>query len=195
MRRRSLGGAAAVSALLGLCCFAAGCIHPRVVLADRKTLLEEQAAGEHRARELELAAAGPAAGAVAASRAELQASGELGDPRALDALFGSSEATDSDEAALDDLLSRRCVGEGREGRLIDLSRACKGDVDALAVAALVRRANERREQWWRALSARSPGASLAQARDAWRKNHLLGVVCGAPLEQADGTWRDKDCSR
>jgi hypothetical protein len=85
------------------------------------------------------------------------------------------------------------VGEAREGVLVDTHEACKGAADRGQSIALVERANAARQQLWRWMRERKPGASLDEVRASWQKTHARGVVCGGWIQKDDGSWEEKKC--
>ena len=106
---------------------AAGCISaPEIVLVDRATALEQQAAGSFRELEKKLARAahGAAAGAADA-RAARDAR-----HRHRRTLVDDTERTDADR--VDELLKQHCIGEAKDGTLVDTHDACKGAADRAA---------------------------------------------------------------
>jgi len=171
--------------------FVAGCIKaPDVILVDRKTALEQQAAGAFRpideALERELLSQQPAG----FTRGQLEESGQAD---ARDALAAAESDEESDAGRLDALLLRRCAGEALDGTVVERPETCAGPREPQKTAQLLERANRNRFQVWRALQKRSPGRSLDEVRRAWREAHLLGVECGAPVQRADGGWEQKTC--
>lgn len=177
-----LGGA-----LLG----GAGCIKvPDVVIVDRKTALEEQAAGRFDGLGDELAQAGLTAGPVPYTRGELEAAGvPVGKG---DEALGRGEAV-SDGEIIDELLVRRCVGEALDGRLVDTPRSCTQPIDPAKQAGLLERANRRRFQIWRYLGSKQPSLRADVVRAEWRRVHLASVVCGGQVQKDDGSWEPKAC--
>jgi hypothetical protein len=183
MRRRAIG----VTLLAGLIVAAAGCIKaPEIVLVDRATALEQQAAGSWRELEEKLARAGASPRPVPLTPAQLQA---LGIKSA--SLVDDTELTDADR--VDQLLKQRCVGEAREGTLTETKETCRGASDSQTALALIERVNEARQQLWRWMRERRPQASLDDLRREWRALHLKGVVCGGWIQRDDGGWEAKKC--
>lgn len=164
-----------------------GCIRPpEVVMVDRATALEQQASGSFRDLERQLNQKSIEARPVPLTPKQLQALGIRPAP-----LVDSAELTDADR--VDQLLVQRCVGEGREGLLVDTHAACLGAADASEALELVIRVNQAREQLWRWMQARRPDLPLPALRRAWREVHAQGVVCGGWMEAEDGSWRPKPC--
>ncbi len=164
-----------------------GCVStPPIVVVDRATVLEEQAAGSFDQLELKLARAGIAPRPVPLTPAQLEALGMKPLP-----LIDRTDLTDADR--LDDLLVQHCVGEGRDGLLVDTRAACRGSVDEEQSAKLVERANRARQQLWNWMQTQRPNVPLETLRASWRRTHALGVVCGGWVQRDDGTWEAKQC--
>ena len=167
------------------------CIHaPDVVVIDRKTALEQLAAGSYHALEDELSAAAGTPRPEPLTRAEIEAAG------ASNAL-AADESDRTDAAALDELLRRRCVGEALDGSIVVTAPSCQGRVDAAERNRLVERVNRDRFQIWRELQQRGmpkgQERDLAAVRRAWQRTHQRAVVCGGQIQRADSTWEDKKC--
>lgn len=172
---------------LVIAALACGCIRaPDIVLVDRATALEQEAAGSFAPLEAELVAAGMAPRPTPFSKEQLEAVGL--EPRPL-----SDEAELADADRIDALLKKRCAGEALDGTLADTHDACGADEDVPALLALLDRANRDRAQIWRYLEARRPKAKPADVRRAWREVHLRAVVCGGQVQRADGSWEAKKC--
>lgn len=166
-----------------------GCIKaPDLVIVDRATALERQAGGSYRQLQADLDRAAVAPWPVPLTRAQIEASGASTEPLAL-----SDEPDHSDDAQVDDLLQRRCIGEANDGTLVETRASCGGRVDETEVIGLLERANRERWQVWRYLQARQPKASLSEVRRVWRGVHLQAVVCGAEVQRPDGGWEAKKC--
>ncbi len=164
-----------------------GCIKaPEIVLVDRATALEQQAAGSFPDLERKLTRAAFAPEAVPFTPEQLEA---LGIPPP--ALVDRTERTDADR--VDDLVKQRCIGESKEGTLADTADACRGAADHEQALELVERTNAARQQLWRWMKERRPGATLDDLRRAWHETHLRGVVCGAWIQRDDGQWEAKKC--
>jgi hypothetical protein len=181
--RRNLLSALIPSLLAGACIRA-----PDVVMIDRQTAIEEQAGGGWQPLADELQARAMPPGPEPYTQAGLTEAGVPHDP--LGELFAQvAEA----ESAVDRLLTERCVGEARSGLLVQTPTLCTTRRDAQAVAREIERANRSRRQVWLYLQGRRPEASLEDVRDAWRRQHLVRVLCGVLIEQEPGKWEPKKC--
>jgi hypothetical protein len=99
----------------------AGCFKPpEIVMVDRATALEQQAAGSFDDIELKLDRAAAEPRPVPLTPEQL---GALGIRPA--SLVDESELTDADR--LDGLLTQHCVGEGKDGLVVETRDACKGE--------------------------------------------------------------------
>jgi hypothetical protein len=164
---------------------AAGCIRaPEIVVIDRATALEREAAGAWPHLEGELERAGTAARPVPLTREQLEAVG-LERPVV-------EEAEGSDAERVDALLRARCVGEALDGTLVETRERCTIK-EVPHLGALVERNNRDRAQVWEWLRVERPARSLEEVRRAWRAVHLRGVVCGGQVQRADGSWEAKAC--
>jgi uncharacterized protein YdbL (DUF1318 family) len=175
------------AALIAVLPALAGCFKaPEIVMIDRATALEQQAAGsfDDLERDLDRAAIEPRP--VRLTPEQLLALGIRPPP-----LVDESDLTDADR--LDGLLVQHCVGEGNDGLLIDTRDACKGAADPQEVHTLVERVNRARNDLWRWMHDQRADVSHGELRRAWHENHLRNVVCGAWLQAADGQWVDKSC--
>ena len=170
----------AVSALAG--CFKP----PEIVMVDRATALEQQASGSFDDLELTLDRAAIEPRPVPLTPEQLQTLGIRPTP-----LVDESELTDADR--LEGLLSQHCVGEGKDGLIVDTRDACKGAADASEVQTLVERVNLARRQLWRWMHEQRADVSEAELRRAWRENHVRNVVCGGWVEGSDGKWQARAC--
>jgi hypothetical protein len=167
--------------------FAVGCIRPpEIVLMDRATTLELQAAGSFRELEDELARAAVSPAPMPLTPEQLETLG-ISPPNFQD----KTDRTDADR--VDDLLKQRCIGEGADGLLKDTPDACRGGADHAEAVALVERTNLARQQLWRWMKQKKPGASLESMRGEWQKAHKEGVTCGGWIERDDGKWEAKKC--
>ena len=165
----------------------AGCIKaPEIVLVDRATALEEQAAGSYGALEEKLARATMAPRPAPLTPEQLETLG-MATPTMVD----ETERTDADR--LDALLQQRCVGEAKDGLIVETHAACKGAADRAASAVLIDRTNNARQQLWRWMRERQKERSLEEVRRAWHGEHARGVVCGGWMQRDDGTWEEKKC--
>ncbi len=173
----------ALAILLG----ATGCIHaPEIVMVDRATALEQQAAGSFDDVERTLAANAIAAQPVPLTPDQLEALGFKPLP-----LVDETEQTDADRH--DALLRQHCVGEARDGTLADTFDSCRGAADRAQALELIGRVNAARRQLWRWMRQRRPEISEDELRKTWHQMHARGVVCGGWIQADDGTWGRKKC--
>jgi uncharacterized protein YdbL (DUF1318 family) len=178
MRLLALAVAGSVAAL-------AGCnVNP--VMVDRATALEQQASGsfDELERRLDRAAIEPRP--VPLTPEQLQALGIRPPP-----LVDESDLTDADR--LDGLLAQHCVGEGKEGLLVDTREACKGAADPEEAQTLVERVNHARQQLWRWMHDQRADVPESELQRSWHASHVRNVACGAWLEGSDGKWQAKTC--
>jgi hypothetical protein len=167
----------------------AACIHPPdLVIVDRKTALEQQAQGRFRHLEDELDRTALKPTPEPLTRGQIEAAVAAGEEQSL-----GEAGRDLEPTQVDELLVRRCVGESLDGTLTETAATCVGTVDVAKVSRSIERTNRNRFQVWRYLNGRRPGTTLQQVRRAWRTEHLEGVVCGAQIQNADGTWSVKKC--
>jgi hypothetical protein len=165
----------------------AGCFKaPEIVMVDRATALEQQAAGSFDDLERKLDRAGIEPRPVPLTPEQLAALGIRPAP-----LIDESELTDADR--LDGLLVQHCVGEGSDGLVVDTHDACQGAADLEEAALLIERVNRARQQLWHWMHEQRGDVSESELRRAWRENHGLNVVCGGWLQGADGHWQAKSC--
>ncbi|RKG57969.1 DUF1318 domain-containing protein [Corallococcus sp. AB011P] len=166
---------------------ASGCISaPEIVMVDRATALEEQAAGSYKDVEQRLARAGMNPTPVPLTPNQLE---DLGiQPPPLVENLGKTQAD-----RVDDLVRRHCVGEGKDGLLVLTRRQCTAGRVSADDAALVERVNRARRQLWQWMKTVRPGVPEATLRQNWRLAHAEGVVCGGWVEAEDGTWGEKKC--
>ena len=115
---------------------------PEIVMVDRATALEQQASGSFDDLERKLDRAGIEPRPVPLTPEQLEALGIRPAP-----LVDESDLTDADR--LDGLLAQHCVGEGKDGLIVDTRDACKGAADAEEVQTLLERVNRARRQLWR----------------------------------------------
>lgn len=164
----------------------AGCIRaPEIVMVDRATALEEQASGSFKEVERRLARAGMSPTPVPLTPNQLE---ELGiQPTPLVENIG----TRADR--IDELLRRHCLGEGRNGLLVDTRRQCQAGRMSADDAALVERVNRARQQLWQWMRTLRPGLPEESVRRSWQQVHAQGVICGGWVESDDGTWGEKKC--
>jgi hypothetical protein len=164
-----------------------GCVKmSEIVVTDRVTALEEQAGGSFDELELKLTRAGIAPRPLPLTPDQLAALGlrrpeKLRDP----------DATPMD--LIDRSLRQRCVGEGRDGLLVETPQACKGAVDREALARAVEGTNRSRGALWDWMQKERPRSSLDEVKRAWTEAHRRGVVCGGWVQLADGTWESRKC--
>jgi hypothetical protein len=165
-----------------------GCIGaPEIVLTDRATALEHQAAGSFLELERKLLREGITAHPVALSPDELQALGVRPPP-----LVDEIDMTEADR--IDSLLSQRCIGEGRDGLLVDTFDSCRINADRTVARALLERVNRARQQLWHWMQARQiKKTPTEELRRTWRQAHLRGVICGGWVQSDEGGWEAKKC--
>jgi uncharacterized protein YdbL (DUF1318 family) len=165
----------------------AGCFKPpEIVMVDRATALEQQASGSFDDLERKLDRAGIEPRPVPLTPDQLEALGIRPAP-----LVDESDLTDADR--LDGLLAQHCVGEGKDGLVVDTHDACKGAADPTEAQTLLERVNTARRQIWRWMHEQRADVSEADLQRAWRDRHVQGVVCGAWIEGRDGKWAGKSC--
>jgi hypothetical protein len=165
-----------------------GCFKaPEIVMVDRATALEQQAGGSFDELEQKLDRAGIEPRPVPFTPEQLEALGIHQAP-----LVDGAGLTDADR--LDGLLAQHCVGEGKDGLIVETKDACKGGADPQEVETLLDRTNRARRQLWRWMHAQKPSVAEDELKRAWREAHVRNVVCGGWLEGADGKWQEKSCS-
>jgi Protein of unknown function (DUF1318) len=159
---------------------------PEIVMVDRATALEQQASGsfDDLERKLDRAAIEPRP--VPITPEQLETLGIRPPP-----LVDESDLTDADR--LDGLLVQHCVGEGKDGLLVDTRDACKGAADAQALETLLERVNRARRQLWLWMHEQRSDVPAADLQRAWHDNHVHGVICGGWIEGSDGKWAGKSC--
>jgi Protein of unknown function (DUF1318) len=164
-----------------------GCIKaPPIVVVDRATALEQQAAGSYEDVEKKLAHAAVAPRPVPFTPDQLEALGIKQAP-----LSDSLELTDADR--IDLLLQQHCVGEKKDGLLADTHDDCVGAADHAQSVALLDRVNHARVQLFEWMQKEKPNAKPGELRDAWREAHEKGVVCGGWIQNDAGKWEAKKC--
>lgn len=164
-----------------------GCVKaPALVVVDRATVLEQQAGGSFEQIEKKLAAEAIALRPVALTPAQLATLGLK--PTTLD---DGADETDADR--VDALLKQRCVGEGREGLLVDTREHCLGAANHAQTIELISKTNSARAQLFRWMHAQRPEVPIDELRRSWREQHARGVVCGSWQQRDDGTWEAKKC--
>jgi hypothetical protein len=165
----------------------AGCFKPpEIVMVDRATALEQQASGSFEDVETKLDRAAIEPRPVALTPDQLEALGIRPPP-----LVDESDLTDADR--LDGLLAQHCLGEGKEGLIVDTRTACKGAADPEEVETLLDRVNRARRQLWRWMHTQRPDVPESELQRAWRETHARNVVCGGWVEGSDGKWQPKAC--
>jgi uncharacterized protein YdbL (DUF1318 family) len=159
---------------------------PEIVMVDRATALEQQAAGsfDDLERKLDRAASEPRPAPFTPE--QLDALGIRPAP-----LVDGTELTDADR--LDGLLVQHCLGEGKDGLVVNTRDACKGAADAEEVQTLLERANRARRQLWRWMHEQRSDVSADDLQRAWQAAHVRNVVCGGWVEGGDGKWQAKSC--
>lgn len=189
MRLAPLSRSALLTAVLSSACITA----PPVIIADRKTALEEQAAGSFPALTGELHGAGVSARPAPYTRGQLEGAGVpvgKGDEQL------AQEEAGTDAELLDQLLTRRCIGEKLDGTLDETPASCTEPIATARQSRLLERENRRRIQIWRALASAKAGGkqpTLDDVRKVWRKAHLGEVICGGQVQAEGGAWETKKC--
>jgi hypothetical protein len=165
--------------------FSVGCIKaPDIIVVDRATALEREAAGQFPKLDFEMEKVGTEARPQAISREALEQSGH---PRPV-----IEEESASDAERIDTLLKDKCIGEALDGTLIEtLDRCAVKQVPHLTT--LLERTNRDRQQMWEWLKASRPQRSMPDVRRAWREVHLRAVTCGGQVQNPDGSWEPKRC--
>jgi hypothetical protein len=176
-----------VRAFLPLFVLLAACVKPpEIVMVDRATALEQQAAGSFEAIERRLDRAAIEPRPVPFTPEQLASLGMR--PASFEDAVG---LTDADR--VDALLVRRCVGETKDGELAETHDACRGAIDSEEVRATLDGVNRARRQLWRWMHEQHPASAEADLRRGWRAAHVKNLVCGGWLEGEDGVWRAKPC--
>ena len=169
-----------------------GCVSTALVIVDRKTALEEQASGKLTPLADGLADEGLAPRAAPVTHGQLDEAGvDTASPGTSNDPLAGEEPTDLE--LIDDLLVAGCVGEGKDGLLVDTHADCSDPGDLARLGRAVEKSNRGRWQVWRWLAAERPKKSMAEVRAAWREAYLTSVVCGAKVQKSDGTWENKSC--
>lgn len=159
---------------------------PEIVMVDRATALEQQAAGSFEELERQLDRGGIEPRPVPLTPEQLETLGLRPPP-----LVDESDRTDGDR--LDALLAQHCLGEGKDGLIVDTRDACKGGADAHEIQTLLERVNRARRQLWRWMHEQRRDVPERDLLRTWRENHLRNVVCGGWIEGGDGKWQAKSC--
>jgi hypothetical protein len=164
-----------------------GCVKaPEIVVVDRATALEQQAAGSFDDLEKDLAGRAVAPRPVPLTPEQLEALGLKPTP-----LVDRTHDTEADH--VDSLLRQHCIGEGNDGLLADTHDDCQGAADRAATIELIDRTNRARTQLWHWMREQRPELSLDALRQAWRESHAHGVVCDGWMQRTDGRWEAKAC--
>jgi hypothetical protein len=164
---------------------AGGCIKaPEIIVVDRATALEREAAGQFPKLNFEMEKVGTEARPQAISREALEQSGH---PRPV-----IEEESSSDAERIDTLLKDKCIGEALDGTLVETLDLCPVK-QVPHLTTLLERTNRDRQQMWEWLKASRPQRSLTDVRRAWRDVHLRAVTCGGQVQNADGSWEAKKC--
>jgi hypothetical protein len=163
----------------------AGCIKaPEIVVLDRATALEREAAGSFPRLEFELERAGTQPRPAPLTRTQLEAAGH---PRPI-----VEEVETSDAERIDELLKLGCLGEALDGALLETREHCTIK-EVPHLGSLLERANRDRAQIWEWLRRQRPQNSMLEVRRAWRAVHARAVVCGGQMQRDDGSWEPKKC--
>ena len=178
-RAGRLGGLAIASLV------AAGCIKaPTIVVLDRATTLEREASGEFPKLELQLLRAGTKPQPAPLTRDQLENAG-MTKPLV-------AQVDHSDAERIDELLKISCIGEAKDGGLVETKDRCTVK-DVPRVGMLLEKANRERMQIWEWLRGKRPGRSLVEVRRAWHDTHLHAIICGGNVQREDGGWESKKC--
>jgi hypothetical protein len=162
-----------------------GCIKaPNIVVLDRATALEREASGDFPKLQFELQRAGTTPRPAPVTREQLE---QAGHPRPI-----VEHMETSDAERIDALLKVSCIGESKEGTLVETRDRCAVK-EVPRLGSLLERANRDRAQIWEWLRRQRPARSLEEVRRAWRETHLRGVICGGEIQRDDGTWESKSC--
>jgi hypothetical protein len=164
-----------------------GCFKaPQIVVVDRATALEQQAGGSFAAVDAQLAkgAVGPRPEAFTPNQLETAGIKPA-------ALVDHTEHTQADR--VDDLLQQHCIGEGKDGLLVDTHDDCVGAADRTESITLVNRVNHARVQLFRWMHHQRPDVAMDALRRAWHDAHARGVVCGGWIQRDDDHWEAKKC--
>ena len=158
---------------------------PEIVTVDRATALEQQASASFPDVEKKLAREAVTPRPVPLTPEQAESFGQRSP------IVDDGEMTDADR--VDGWLERHCVGEGSDGLLVDTVAACRGGADREVLVKLVDRTNRARAQLWRWMHEEQPSVSEEELRKRWRRAHMVGVTCGAWIQDESGNWRDKTC--
>lgn len=164
-----------------------GCINaPEIVMVDRATALEQQASGSFDTVSKEVALGSLTARPAPLTPNQLEALGILPAP-----IVDLTEQTEADR--IDALLRQRCLGEGKDGLLIDTHDDCIGASDREQAIMLADRTNRARVQLWQWMHEARHDRTVDQLRKDWRDAHAKGVVCNGWVQNDDGAWGVKKC--
>src|SRR5262249_52492546 len=108
-----------------------------------------------------------------------------------DDISNTSELTEADQ--VDRLLRQRCLGEGKDGLLVETQESCTGAADAEEMERLVERTNRARGQLWKWMQSQRPKTSMKDVQSAWKSAHEAGLVCGGWRQRDDESWEAKSC--
>jgi hypothetical protein len=171
-----------------------GCITvPDVVLVENKTALEKQAAGEFRSLETQLQGAGIKGGPEHITVSQLNQKKVDLRESTLGEIVRLYSAVQSDTERVDHYLVAQCIGEARNGLLVETRDRCTEDIDPVEVTALLERSNRNRRQIWRDVIAKvKPGSKEEKVIQSWRQRHLQRVVCEGLIEGEEG-WEIRKC--
>jgi len=171
-----------------------GCITvPDVVLVENKTALEKQAAGEFRSLEMQLQGAGIKGGPEHITGSQLNQKKVDLRESTLGEIVRLYSAVQSDTERVDHYLVAQCIGEARNGLLVETRDRCTEDIDPVEVTALLERSNRNRRQIWRDVIAKvKPGSKEEKVVQSWRQRHLQRVVCEGLIEGEEG-WEIRKC--
>src|SRR5262249_21395913 len=135
-----------------------GCFKaPAIVVVDRATALEQQAAGSFEDVEGDLARHAVEPRPVPLTPDQLESLGLKPTP-----IVDHTDQTEADR--VDALLRQRCVGEGKDGLLVDTHDDCVGASDRGDAIALIDRTNRARLQLFRWMHGTQPGKSSETLR-------------------------------
>jgi hypothetical protein len=164
-----------------------GCVRaPDVVVVDRGSALEQQAGGSFADVERKLNRQSVEARPLPLTPKQFEALGIKPLP-----LSDATELTDAD--VVDNLVVQHCIGEGRDGLLVDTHAACVGAADRSEALELIARVNQARVQLWRWMQTERKDASIDDLRRTWRAVHVRGVPCDGWIQNEHGEWEAKRC--
>lgn len=178
----------------GLAFGTSGCIQASVAVIDRATALEQQAGGEFGPLERDLLQSALSPRATPLTRGAIEASGTDTSRTTLDRILRIHALAADDAATLDDLFARQCVGEARDGQVVETPDTCKGGFDAAGATPILQRANRDRRQLWAYLHELRPDAVPADILRTWRAAHRTTAPCGVRWQREDLSWEVKTCA-